>query len=221
MTQPSPRVKDRTQRLPGPHFHSPTWAGSSPMRREPSILDRRPHATHGGTKWRISWHPETLAHFALFHTRRERQQRTKRQCSRWSGGAVVGPLADERRSPMGERATVESSCGDALSQDPESRWRVEVAARDLLPRIWGDLSPASGGDLEAPLPVRWVQIWCDIRGGRESMSGGGPTEWSTALSTDELQPMARTDKHRDLFLDHVVNDDRRIRWRWVEFLVLT
>jgi hypothetical protein len=45
------------------------------------------------------------------------------------------------------------------------------------------------------------------------MSGGGPTEWSTALSTDELQPMARTDKHRDLFLDHVVNDDRRIRWR--------
>jgi hypothetical protein len=58
-------------------------------------------------------------------------------------------------------------------------------------------------------------------GGQEPASGGGPMEWSTAPSTDELRPVAGTGKHQDLFPDHVVNDYRRIRRRRGEFHVLT
>jgi hypothetical protein len=183
-------------------FTPPTWVGSSPTRRETSISDWRQHATRGATKQCVGRDPKTLAHFTSFHTRCERQQKTNRQHGRWSGGAA------------------ESSCGGALSQDPEPRWRVEVAAQDL-PGIWGDLSPTSGGGLESPFSIRWVRIRCEVWGDWKPTSGGSPTEWSMAPSTDKLQHVARTGKQRDLFSDHVVNDGRHIRRRRGEFLVLT
>jgi hypothetical protein len=45
------------------------------------------------------------------------------------------------------------------------------------------------------------------------MSGGGPTEWLMAPSIDKLWHVLRTGKHWDLFTDHVINDDKRIRRR--------
>jgi hypothetical protein len=76
--------------------------------------------THGATKQRIGRDPETLAHFASFHTWCKRQHKTKRQHGRWRGGAVIGPLADERRSPMGPRAALTSGGGSPRS----SSWNL-------------------------------------------------------------------------------------------------
>jgi hypothetical protein len=84
------------QQRPRPTFSPPTWAESSPTRRESSILDRRQCVTHGATKpvrRQVPQNSSSLSSFPLLFHEAEREQ--------WPTGQRGGTA----REPARRRAT--------------------------------------------------------------------------------------------------------------------
>jgi hypothetical protein len=139
LVRPSPLGNCRRGWRPGPTFRLPTWADFNPKQRWPSILNQRWWAILGITKSArrpVPQNPSSLRFTPrlCLHPSEQRRARRPAEPGRRSGGAITWPLAGGRRSPKGQRAVVEPSCGGPLvgiSSRSTHGWRrraVELGA---------------------------------------------------------------------------------------------